>query len=79
MLIDPPSTFHNCGSSSRLHRRSQRPTRVSRGSTSGGSLKSWSTYAAHNAGSARRIASESDLMVRNFSISNGTPSAPTRF
>ena len=75
MLISPRRTFQSCGSSSRLSRRSKRPTRVTRGSSE--SLNTGSRRSSRRTTSASRC-SASATMVRNLCIWNGRPSRPAR-
>ena len=74
-LISPRTTFQSCGSSSRLVLRRTRPTRVTRGSRT--SLKTGSGRRSTSTRSERR-SSASQTIVRNLSIRNGLPFAPTR-
>ena len=65
----------NCGSSSRLKRRSRRPARVTRGSSA--ILKAGSSSFSRST-SSPSCSSAPWTIVRNFSTVNGLPSLPAR-
>ena len=74
-LIDPSSTFKSCGTSSRLHRRSQPSDPSEPRIVFDRQLEVVLDVRGPQCQVPRRISSESVRIVRNFSISNGMPSS----
>ena len=73
-LIVPPRTLKSWGSSSRLERRSNHPSRGARGSWVNWKRGPWRSLAPHWLSRC----SASRTIVRNLYILKGTPSWPTR-
>ena len=74
-LISPRNTFQSCGSSSRLMRRSRRPTRVTRGSLR---ILKIGPSASFSAATSTLRASASATIVRNLRKVNRCPFLPHR-